>query len=164
MTLSRRTPMPPRSAPMPRGGLRTVVPVLSRNQPGRKPRTTGGNSHPTAEVRRLVLERDGYACVRCGRSVLGIRYSLGHRKRASQGGRAVPSDLLTFCGWGGEMCHGDVDLYRDPADEAKGYRLRSWQDPAAEPVMLFSPGGSGTTVWLDDLGNYLFEPPEGLVA
>lgn len=116
------------------------------------------------EVRATVLARDGHACVCCGVSIIGRHYSLGHRRRASQGGRAVPSNLLTFLGLGGELCHGRIDLYRDPADAAKGYRVESWQDPALVPVMFFSPHGSGFTAWLADSGELLFDPPEGVTA
>ena len=116
------------------------------------------------EVRALVLARDSYACVCCGKPVSFEHYSLGHRLRASQGGRPVPSNLITLWGLGGELHHGRIDLYRDPEDEAKGYRLRSGQDPAQIPVMVFRPGGPGETVWLDDLGNYLTETPEASAA
>jgi hypothetical protein len=111
-------------------------------------------------VRWLVLERDGYACVCCGQSVIGQRYSLGHRKRASQGGTAVPSNLITLLGLGGEAHHGRVDSRRGYADEAKGYTVRSWQDPRQIPVMVFSGGGSGFMAWLRDDGQYHAEGPE----
>ena len=45
---------------------------------------------PCLAVRKLVLERDGYACIDCGTSIIGQHYSLGHRLRASQGGKPVP--------------------------------------------------------------------------
>ena len=115
-------------------------------------------------VRELVLERDGYACVDCGTSIVGQHYSLGHRLRASHGGRAVPSNLITLLGLGGELHHGRIDLYRDPEDEAKGYRLRSWQDPKQVSVMVFSPGGSGATVWLWDDGKYHIDGPQEAAA
>jgi hypothetical protein len=127
--------------------------------------TVRGEDLISPEVRALVLARDGHRCVCCGRSVLGQHYSLGHRVRASQGGRPVASNLVVLLGLGGERCHGRIDLYRDPADAAKGYRLQSGQDPRLISVMVFSPGGSGATVWLDDLGNYLYEAPkEGCAA
>jgi hypothetical protein len=132
-----------------------------RTAPKRAPRKRSGNSHPTAEVRRLVLARDHYACVCCGRSILGQRYSLGHRLRASQGGKPVPSNLLTFLGWGGEGHHGRIDRRDDPADEEKGFTVRSNQDPALVSVMIFSEYGSGAQVWLNDAGTYQDYPPEG---
>jgi hypothetical protein len=117
-----------------------------------------------ASVRKLVLERDGYACVCCGRSIIGQRYSLGHRLRASQGGLATPSNLLTFLGWGGELCHGRIDSRRDPADEAKGYTVRSFEDPAMVPVLIMSPYGSGAMVWLTADGRYSTESPDEVTA
>ena len=108
------------------------------------------------EVRLLVLERDRYRCTCCGRSIIGQRYSLGHRLRASQGGKAVPSNLLVFLGWGGEACHGRIDSRRDPSDEENGLTVRSWKDPALVPVKLHS----GIRVWLTDDGRYSYEPPE----
>ena len=142
----------------------------SRGTSGSRPRPNpghargSGNSGPTATVRRLVLERDGYACVCCGTSVIGRRYSLGHRLRASQGGKAVPSNLLTFLGLGGELCHGRIDARRDPADEDKGFTVRSFQDPALVPVMFFEPDGSGALVYLLDDGTVSATPPVGGAA
>jgi hypothetical protein len=115
-------------------------------------------------VRALVLARDGRACFCCGTSIVGERYSLGHRLRASQGGKAVPSNLITLLGWGGEQCHGRIDNRADPSDEAKGYTVRSWGSPLLVPVMLFSPGGSGAMVWLDDLGGWSVTEPEAVAA
>jgi hypothetical protein len=122
------------------------------------------NSGPSAAVRALCLARDGYACVCCGQSVVGERYSLGHRLRAGQSGKPVASNLITLLGWGGEGHHGRVDSRRDPSDEAKGYSLRSYQNPLLVPVTVFSPHGSGMTLWLDDDGKYLTMPPEGAEA
>lgn len=111
-------------------------------------------SGPAPEVRRLVLERDGHACVCCGIAIRGRRYSLGHRLRASQGGLAVASNLLTFLGWGGQDCHGRIDNRADPADEARGLTVRSWMDPAVVPVGLLD----GRRVRLDDAGRYVDQP------
>lgn len=113
-----------------------------------------------AEVRALVLERDSRACVCCGTSIYGQRYSLGHRLRASQGGQPVPSNLITLLGWGGELHHGRIDSRRDPADEANGYTLRSWQDPLLVPLTVVSPGGLRAVRWLADDGRYRDTAPE----
>jgi hypothetical protein len=116
-------------------------------------------------VRRLVLERDGYRCTcGCGQSIIGQRYSLGHRLRASQGGKPVPSNLLTFLGWGGEACHGRIDSRRDPADEANGLTVRSWQDPALVPVVIAGEDGSKVPVWLWDDGKYHLDGPQEMAA
>jgi hypothetical protein len=132
--------------------------------PGVRPddRLKPGDSSPRgpdlpAETRRLVLERDGYACVCCGASVLGRPYSLQHRKRRSQGGGNSPSNLITVT----TGCHARIGSRADPADEAKGYTCRGWQDPAGVPVMVFRPGGLGAAVWLADDGTCRLEPPEG---
>ena len=122
------------------------------------------NSGPSAAVRALVLARDGHACVCCGVSIMGRRYSLGHRLRASQGGKPVPSNLIVLLGLGGESCHGRIDSRLDRSDEAKGYSLRSWQDPLLVPVTVVSPDRSEMPLWLDDDGKYSAVPPEGAVA
>lgn len=120
---------------------------------------------PSEKVRELVLGRDRYCCVCCGKSIMGQRYSLAHRVRAAQGGKAVPENLVTLLGWGGELCHGRVDLYRDERDGqgAKGYRLPSGADPAMEPVLIVSEHGADF-VWLTPGGKYDTEPPERRAA
>lgn len=122
------------------------------------------NSGPSQAVRVLCLARDGYCCVCCGISIIGQRYSLAHRLRASQGGKPVPSNLVTLLGWGGELHHGRVDSRRDPSDEAKGYSLRSYRNPLLVPVTVFSLNGPGMTLWLADDGSYSAAPPEGIAA
>ena len=121
---------------------------------GRVPRNTG----PSRKVRELVLERDGHACVCCGRSVIGRPYSLQHRKRRSQGGGNEPSNLITVLGTGTTGCHERIDSRRDPRDEARGYTVRSWDDPAQVGVMVFSEGGSGTTKYAWDDYRWHDEP------
>lgn len=120
--------------------------------------TVRGEDLISPEVRALVLARDQYRCVCCGTPVAGRRYSLGHRVRASQGGRPVPSNLITLLGLGGEMCHGRIDGRTCPDDEGKGYALFSWDDPAGIGVMYFERAdGPGVTYWLDDDGRRLTE-------
>lgn len=117
-------------------------------------------------VRKIVLKRDGFACVCCGASIIGQRYSLAHRVRAAQGGKPVPENLVVLLGWGGELHHGRVDLYRDPEDGIgkKGYRLPSTADPAMEPVWVVSAGGGGTLVWLTSGPEYSLKPPNRRAA
>lgn len=144
----------------PCGAVHTKPPAV----PGRTSLTQRPESRTDTipqKVRTLVLERDGYACVCCGKSIFGQRYSLGHRVRASQGGKAVPENLVTLIGWGGEQCHGRVDLYKDPLDGigGRGYRLPSGADPAAEPVLVVSAEGAEFK-WLTPQGQYAATPPE----
>ena len=119
----------------------------------------------TPEVRALCLERDHYASVVSGLSIFGQRYSLAHRVRAAQGGKAVPSNLLTVLGWGGEGEHGRIDLFKDPEDgfPGRGYRLRSGTDPLLAPVWIFRPDGLSFWAWLDDGPEYKYEAPDGAV-
>jgi len=125
-----------------------------------KSAATRRDTGPSRKVRLLVLARDGYRCVCCGRSVIGQRYSLQHRKRRSQGGDNSPSNLITVLGTGTTGCHERIDSRRDPHDEAKGYTVRSNLDPAGVPVMVFSEHGSGASVFLGDDGRYHDGPQE----
>lgn len=178
----KRTQMPPRSVPLLRTATLTQGSPLARTgQLQRSPRrlavvradgaAAGGGvvvplrrprvlEYIPRDVRRMVLERDGYACVCCGVPIAGRHYSLNHRLRSSQGGQAETSNLITVLGLGGEACHGRIDLYRDPEDGAKGYRIRSGigpdHDPLYVPVTLFD----GRKVWLTSDGHYADEPPE----
>jgi hypothetical protein len=160
----RESTLPQRDTPMARTPLTVVRDIGSgtaRTRPRQKPaRDTG----PDAKTRKLVLERDGYACVCCGWSILGQPYSLQHRKRRSQGGGNSPPNLITVLGTGTTGCHLRIDSRIDPEDEEKGYTVRSWQDPADVPVMVFSEHGSGATVWLTADGRYSDEPPLGGAA
>jgi hypothetical protein len=117
------------------------------------------DSRPTPGVRAMVLKRDGRMCVCCGQSIEGRRYSLAHRLRASQGGKAVPSNLITMLGWGGQEHHGRIDNRQDPEDEARGFTVRSGTDPAYVPVMVFSEGGSGVLMYATDGGEWTEIPP-----
>jgi hypothetical protein len=142
-----------------------LKPVSAKREAAGQPqRRTQRDTGPSAKVRGLVLERDGYACVCCGRSVIGQPYSLQHRKRRSQGGGNSPTNLITVLGTGTTGCHERIDSRRDPHDEAKGYTVRSWDDPALIPVMVFSEGGSWVSAWLTEAGTYVFEAPEGAEA
>lgn len=113
-----------------------------------------------AVVRGLVLARDGWCCVDCGQNIARQRYSLGHRWRSGQGGPASPENLITLLGLGGEKCHGRVDLFRDPQDAARGYRLTSRQNPAEVPVLYATPDGPAWFLLLPDGGRLAVPAPE----
>jgi hypothetical protein len=112
-------------------------------------------------TRLLVLERDGWACVCCGRSVIGQPYTLQYRKPRSQGGDNSPANLITVHGdrYGG--CHLRITSRIDPWDEARGLTLSPHQDPLLVPVMLFGEAGPGVTVWPTADGRWATEAPTG---
>jgi hypothetical protein len=156
------------------GGVHIVKPPKPRKakaraeaQPGRPAGTLRrrGRNDPSQATRQMVYERDGNMCVCCGRPVEGRPHSVGHRKRRSQGGTNDLSNLLTFLGLGVNPSdpddhHARIDAGLDPHDEGRGYSLESWQDPAAEPVMIFSESGSGAMKYLTDDGALADELPE----
>jgi hypothetical protein len=121
---------------------------------------------PSQKVRGLVLARDGFQCIACGKSAGGACtwWSIQHRKARGQGGGNDLSNLILLCGSATSPgCHRRCED-RDREMQARGYWLESWQDPRTEPVMLFSQHGSGITVWLTPDGGYSTEPPGGEAA
>jgi hypothetical protein len=89
---------------------------------------------------------------------VGIRASIHHRKRRSQGGTHTPENLLLLCGTGTTGCHGWVHANVTESLEA-GWLVRGSADPALVRVIVASEHGSGVTVWLAADGTYLFEAP-----
>lgn len=85
------------------------------------------------------MARDDRSCVRCGRSVIGIRYSLHHRKPRSQGGADTPANLITLCGTGTTGCHGWIESWRDAAGDA-GWLVPRGADPAGVAVTTWQHG------------------------
>jgi hypothetical protein len=125
----------------------------------------GRDTGPGRETREAVYLRDSNCCVCCGTPLAGKPRSIGHRKRRSQGGSNETSNLLSFLGLGINQLdpddhHARIDSRLDPNDEARGYTVRSWQDPAAVSVMVTGFGGSGSRVFLSDDGEYLSAPPD----
>jgi hypothetical protein len=114
---------------------------------GLRRRSAPKDTGPSRTTRRLVLERDGYACVCCGQSVIGRRYSLQH--------------LLTVLGTGTTGCHLRIDSRAHPRDEAKGYTVRSGQDPHSVSVMVFSEDGSRVTRFPACNGQWSDQPGRG---
>lgn len=158
----RRSPLLPGSLPIARN---PWVRKRGNTREGGQPKIAARReTGPSRKVRTLVLARDSYACVCCGQSVIGRPYSLQHRKRRSQGGGNDPSNLITVLGTGTTGCHERIDSRRDPHDEARGYTVRSWQDPALIPVVVFSEGCPGVTAWLWDDGEYHFDGPQEVAA
>ena len=151
--LKRRTP------------LRARTPLTAKTAPkGRTARKPVKDTGPDAKTRATVYTRDGWACACCGQSIVGRPHSLQHRKRRSQGGDNSPSNLLTVLGDGTTGCHARIDSRSDPHDEAKGYTVRSHDDPALIPVMFFDGSGGGFTAFLCDDGSLSFDGPQAGAA
>jgi hypothetical protein len=128
--------------------LRRSSPKAGRPPPRKRPKDTG----PSAAVRKLVLERDGWRCFCCGRSVLSREYSLQHRQARKIGGTSrpeinSPANLVVLLGSATTECHGRVESRREEAARL-GYSLRSWQKPETTPVFHHRLGW----VLLDDDG------------
>lgn len=146
--LERRTPLKAKT-PLRRGGpLRQSSPKPGKPASSKSPKDTG----PSAAVRKLVLERDGYRCFCCGRSVLGQEYSLQHRQPRQMGGTSKaeinsPANLVVLLGSATTECHGRTESRREESNRL-GYLLRSWQKPERTPVFHRHLGW----VLLDDEG------------
>lgn len=167
--IPRRTPLHTRT-PLGRGKpLERRKPLTVKTAPkgkhraGRKPpRDTG----PDPKTRALVLVRDGYQCVRCGKPCGPdiAPYSLQHRVARGAGGTSdpranSPERLLLMCGTATTGCHGEVEK-RGHHDNAHGYWLNSWQNPATEGVIYVSEHGSGIVMWLHADGSLSPDGPE----
>lgn len=110
--------------------------------------------------RKLVAERSGGLCearLDGGNSwqCLGVGQSFHHRKKRSQGGLWVPSNILHLCGDGTVGCHGYIE-----ANPAMGRRWHLWlyagQDSLTTPARLcwrgkkdwYSLDDEGGITWL----------------
>lgn len=123
---------------------------MKRTQMKRRYRDTG----PDAKTRILILERDNYCCIRCGRNIAGRDYSIHHRLPRGQGGSNSPQNLMTICGSGTTGCHGWIESRRAISYET-GDLVRRRHDPATVPVCVHARG----VVYLRPDGTYAEEAP-----
>lgn len=115
-------------------------------------------------TRELVLARDAFSCVSCGRHVGGSTdYSIHHRIPRGMGGSSDerlnrPSNLVTLCGTGTTGCHGWAESQRDLA-RAWGYLLYRLSEPSKVAVYTYL----GWTLYDDD-GGVSYPPPLNVSA
>ncbi|WP_030506413.1 HNH endonuclease [Microbispora rosea] len=120
----------------------------------------------TAKVRQAVLERDNYACVSCGQSIIGRPYSLQHRRARKMGGSRLswidqPQNLITVCGTATTPdCHWKRMESRPTDAKGKGYVISEWPevDPRLIPVEVLTENGK-QWLWLTPGGERSTVPP-----
>jgi 5-methylcytosine-specific restriction enzyme A len=112
------------------------------------------NTGPTAAVAELVLRRDDWSCVRCGKAEL----QLHHRRPRGLGGTNrddtnQPQNLLTLC----LACHRWVESRRADAI-TNGWLVGQLDDPATVACLV---DHESRYVYLTDSGEYSDDPPAG---
>jgi hypothetical protein len=134
-----------------------ATPSVGIQRPTPKPKPRRVDAGPDKATVKIVWERDGGCCVRCGlglsRADRGDRWSVHHRRLRSAGGDNSLSNLIVLCGHGTAGCHGLVHSRPGRYRREGGWILRSTDDPAAYPVLhsrlglvfLAADGGSSRT-------------------
>lgn len=77
------------------------------------------------------LVRDG-GCIHCGEFEAVAPHHRANRGMGGSKARDVPSNIIVMCSWMNSAMESDSRI----ADEARefGWKLRSFEDPASEPV------------------------------
>ena len=105
-------------------------------------------------VRELVLARDEWSCLRCGRDISYDAYSIHHRKGRSGPNADCPSNLVTLCGTGTTGCHGYIESHRaESYDQGWLVRRLGADVPAEVPIT-----GGDLAVFLKPDGTVTYSP------
>lgn len=140
---ARRTPlvrseMPARRTPLDRAGsLRRGLFVRRRRLPIDPVWTA---------VRKVVWERCGHCCERCGRPLDPLHWEGHHRKFRSRGGQHSVTNAVAL----DAFCHAWVHHGGGRLPAVHGFAVASTDDPAAVPVRL----SDGRLVRLTPAGGY----------
>lgn len=104
------------------------------------------------EARKRVRRRSGLDCeLRIEGVCLGRAETMHHRRKQSQRGPWVPSNLVHACGDGVRGCHGLITNTRTEYYD-NGWIVHSWQNWRATEILLWDG-----LRFLDNAGG--FEPP-----
>lgn len=97
----------------------------------------------TDKLARLIYERDGYHCARCGAPAPRYKRQLHHRKPRGMGGRKndnsvdFPENIVLLCGsisTDPSSCHYQVEAYRSIA-LSDGWLCHEWEDPREKLIL-----------------------------
>jgi hypothetical protein len=103
-----------------------------------------------ATCRAIVSERSKGLCeVRIEGVCRGVGESKHHRRKVSQGGQWLPSNIVDVCGHGTIGCHGHIE--KNPATARRlGLWLYTGSLPTSTPVKLYFRGLTGWYLLHDD--------------
>lgn len=160
--LARRTSLTAKT-PLKRTTALTSSPLSAsskhRNSAGnqRQKRVTAKDTGPSEATVKLVGERDGWCCVRCGaacRGQRGVDWSVQHRRARGMGGSRrpdtnQPQNLILLCGSATTGCHGYVEAEREIA-RGCGWAIGQSENPLLIAVAHAKYG----PVRLDAFGGY----------
>lgn len=152
----KRTPMPPRTTPMPRGSLRSKPSVDGSSTPAKR---KTGKHVGESKARRGVRKRSGGDCEIRSPWCQGAAREFSHRIAEGQGGKWLVINGLDSCGHGNlDGCHGYAHQHPEEARE-KGWivsafgadltkvKVLMWHDQRQDWFLLREDGGVDLAPW-----------------
>lgn len=134
----KRSPMPARRTPMPRGSALRRLSVIRRRRLHHDP--------VWAKVRTAVWRRSGGLCEYSGQALDPANWECHHRQFRSRGGQHSAANAVALTPEWHRYVHSRGQLIA----KARGFVVASTADPAAEPVALWD----GRLVRLTAAGAY----------